>query len=113
MIPHMGISVSDDSFLTLLAWAKSHDFPVDVKTAFNPQTWDILGDCLWDEVIRGDTTALRLVATWGVLSRAIRGQTPGESKEEMGTSESEDVVSGGTDTPGAREAGRAAAGSSS
>lgn len=83
MISHKEIAVSQDSLRILLDWAKAHGFPVDVKTAFDPQTWDALGDCLWYGVIKGDKTAPLLVPTWGVLSRAIRDWTPRESESTL------------------------------
>lgn len=51
MISFIEVSVSDDSLCTLLAWAKSHDFLVDIDTAVSLQLWEALGHGLWKKFL--------------------------------------------------------------
>ncbi|XP_041331758.1 uncharacterized protein LOC121357997 [Pyrgilauda ruficollis] len=102
MISFRGLSVSDDSLCTLLAWAKSHDFPVDLDAAFSPFLWEALGHWLAEEFSGGDFAVPRLMAVWRCLFCAIPAL---DSASEMGSSEGRD----GANTLGGRSPDRATA----
>lgn len=63
VITPLGIAVSGEALCDLLGWARDHGFAVELGAALSVRTWEELGDCLLDEVCRGDAVMSTPIVT--------------------------------------------------
>lgn len=66
-----GIVCDEHTLRSLLAWLKSKGVAADAQTAFLIDTWNQVGEVLWDAATKGDDTATRLT-TWRLVIDSLK-----------------------------------------
>jgi len=72
LLEKRGISYEEPTLRLLLTWLKNKGMAANSQTAFLIDTWTKMGELLWDATTKGDTTAVKILTTWSLVTDSLK-----------------------------------------
>ncbi|KQK77590.1 hypothetical protein AAES_124021 [Amazona aestiva] len=71
IVSKRGIRYDADMLKQLLLWAKNRNLLPSVSTAFAVNTWDAMGQAMWEDISKGSEEEKHLATLWRLIRETV------------------------------------------